>query len=96
MVNVTGWTQLVNGSIVQAVNVLYISYYGDWFITLLFIGFKIMLYFASNGNPYIMFVSTLIILSMFLTLISKTVLLSIVAVGILELGFTLYDLTYRK
>jgi len=54
------------------------------------------LYFASNGNPYIMFVSTLIILSMFLTLISKTVLLSIVAVGILELGFTLYDLTYRK
>jgi len=96
MANVTGWGEVINGSVIAASNALYTQYYGDWTIALLVIGFKIMLYFVSNGNPFIMLVSSLIVLGLFYTLISPVVVAALVSIGILELAMSLYSIIYKK
>ena len=53
--NVTGWNELDNGSIFLASTVLYHSYYGDWYITMLFLAFKVLLYLTTR-SPMLSFI----------------------------------------
>lgn len=90
-----GYLELLAGDIIGAVVILFESYYGDWFITLLFLSFKIMLWFTSR-SPMLGFVMSLIFISVFYTTINPLVLGTVVAFAVFELGAILYSLIFKK
>jgi len=93
-INVTGWNEISNGSLLQAVNVLLGSYYGDWWITLIFIIFKYMIYTSSENN-YLGFILTAIFLIGFGSSLTPILYGTIIAIGIIELGAVIYEIIFK-
>lgn len=95
--NVTGWDDLIDGRIFDATTALYTAYYFDWYITLLFLAFKVMLYFGTR-SVLLGFITSAIFLTVAVTSASveSTVVLTIGAIATLELGALLYSLVFKK
>jgi hypothetical protein len=97
---VTGWTELISGDIFGAIMALFESYYGDWFITILFIIFKIMVWFSTSsggsGNLTLGLMISLIFLGVFYSTINPVVVGTVVALTVVELGAVLYSLIFKK
>lgn len=93
--NVTGWNELINGSIFMATTVLFQSYYGDWYITLLFLSFKIMLYMATRSAP-LGFFTSMVFMGVFISEINLTLQATVVSIAIVELAMLLYSAIYKK
>jgi len=95
--NVTGWNDLIDGRIFDATTILYTSYYGHWYITLLFLAFKVMLYLGTR-SVLLSFLTTSIFLSVAVTSasIEPTIILTISAIGTFELGALLYSIIFKK
>ena len=97
----TGFTELLTGDIWGAIMALFEAYYGDWFITILFIAFKIMLWFSTTkdeggGNILIGFIVSIIFLGVFYSTINPVIVGTIVAITVIELGALLYSLIFKK
>jgi hypothetical protein len=97
---VTGWDELLVGDIFGAIMALYESYYGDWFITILFLAFKIIIWFTTSsgasGNMVLGFIISMIFLGLFYSTLNPLVAGSVVAIAVLELGAILYSLIFKK
>lgn len=95
--NVTGWNDLIDGKIFDATTTLYTAYYGDWYITLLFLAFKVMLYFGTK-SVLLSFLTSAIFLTVAITSASvePTIMLTVGAIATLELGAVLYSLVFKK
>ena len=95
MVNVTGWNELMNGSIFTAGVVLYQYAYGDWFITLLFLTIKAMLYLATK-NVTINFVLSIFFLTLFATSLHPSLQITMGSVLLIEFGIIMYSAFSKK
>lgn len=97
---VTGWEELLTGDIFGAIMALFESYYGDWFITILFITFKILIWFTTSsgktGSVILGFIVSMIFLGVFYSTLEPLIIGSVVAVAVLELGAILYSLIFKK
>lgn len=97
---VTGWDELLTGDIFGAIMALFESYYGDWFITILFITFKILIWFTTSsgktGSIILGFIVSMIFLGVFYSTLEPLIIGSVVAVAVLELGAILYSLIFKK
>lgn len=97
---VTGWEELLTGDIFGAIMALFESYYGDWFITILFITFKILIWFTTSsgktGSIILGFIVSMIFLGVFYSTLEPLIIGSVVAVAVLELGAILYSLIFKK
>ena len=97
---VEGWNELITGDIFGAIMALFESYYGDWFITILFIIFKVMLWFStssgSSGNLTLGLIVSLIFLGVFYSSINPIIVGTVVAITVIELGAILYTLIFKK
>ena len=98
---VDGFAELLTGDIWGAVMTLYEGYYGDWFITILFLIFKVMIWFSTTsgnggGSVLLGFVISLIFLGVFYSTLSPVVVGSVVALTVIELGAILYTLIFKK
>lgn len=93
--NVTGWNELINGSIISASTVLYSAAFNDWYITLMFLTFKVML-FIGIRSVTLSFVTSIIFISVFRGELD-TVMLSILgSILAFELAGILYMNFYKK
>ena len=95
MVNVSGWDELLNGSFILASTVMYQSYYGDWYITLLFIAFKVLLYMATQ-SPILSFITTMIFISVFYNQLSLTLHATIISIAVIEMSMVFYSIYFKK
>jgi hypothetical protein len=97
---VTGWDELLTGDIWLAIMALYESYYGDWFITMLFIAFKIIIWLTthtgSSGNILLGFMVSLLFLGVFYSTLDPVIVGTVVAIAVLELGAILYSVIFKK
>lgn len=93
--DVTGWTELISGNLFQATTDLFESFYGDWYLTLLFLAFKALLYFGSK-SPLLGFIFSIIFLSVFASKIEPTIILSVAALATFELAVVLYSIIFKK
>ena len=89
--NVTGWNELVNGSIFLASTVLYQSYYGDWYITMLFLAFKVLL-FLTTRSPMLSFISTIIFSGVFFDEIAPVLQATVVSIAVIEMAMVGYSI----
>ena len=95
MTNVTGWSDLIAGNIFTATTTLFQSYYGDWYITILFLAFKGLMYFGSK-SPLLGFIFSIIFISVFVSTLDKTIILSVSALATFELAILLYSIFFKK
>lgn len=93
--NVTGWNELVNGSIFMASTVLYQSYYGDWYITMLFLAFKVLL-FLTTRSPILSFISTILFTGVFFNEISTTLQATVVSIAVIEMAMAGYSIYMKR
>lgn len=97
---VTGFTELLTGDIWGAIMALFEAYYGDWFITILFIAFKVMIWFSTSnggtGNVLLGLIVSLIFLGTFYSTLNPVIVGTIVALTVIELGAVLYSLIFKK
>lgn len=93
--DVTGWTELLEGRLFDAIMALYTGYLGDWFLTLLFLAFKVMLFFGTR-NILASFFASMIFLVVFYTVIEPTIVLTVVAIATIELALILYTIIFKK
>ncbi len=91
----TGWNDLLAGNIFTAATILYESYYGDWYLTILFIAFKMLLYFATK-SPLLGFIFSAIFISVFMSSIESTIILTVTALATFELAIVLYSIFFKK
>jgi len=63
-INVTGWYELMDGRMVSAVYTMFNTAMGGWTVFFLFMVYQFMLYLKTR-NWTLMFISTLIFVSMF-------------------------------
>jgi len=95
MTNVTGWSELYDGRIFQAPLVLFQSYYGSWFITLLFLTFHLMLAFKTR-NPTLLVVTSIVFLTAMYAELEPSAYFVIMTVVLFELAILLYTLVMKK
>ena len=97
---VTGWDELITGNIWLAIMTLYEAYYGDWFITILFLTYKLMVWLTthtgSTGNILLGFTTSIIFLGVFYSTLDPTIVGTIVAIAVIELGAILYSVVFKK
>ena len=97
-VNATGWSNLINGKLVEASYELYNSapFLGGWAVAILFMVFQFMLYIKTR-NLIMMWVTGIFFASMYLTSVfvvdfSRNIIVSIL---ILELTGILYYIFFK-
>jgi hypothetical protein len=95
IVNVTGWNELINGSLFAASTAVFEYAIGDWYITLLFLAFKVMLYLGTR-SIVLSVILTAIFLSVFGAEVNATVLQTVVAIFVFELAAVLYSIFHKK
>lgn len=95
MVNVTGWDYLIQGRIIMASRTMFEYYWGDWFITLLFIMFKVILYFSTKSIT-LSFVTSLLFLSVMSQYLEPQSFGLIIVIMVFELGGILYNAFWKK
>lgn len=95
MVNVTGWNYLLDGRIIMAARTMYEYYWGDWFMTLLFIVFKIILYFGTRSLA-LSFITSILFLSVSAIYLDQQAFGLIIAVMVFELAGIMYDAFWKK
>lgn len=95
MTNVTGWDYLIAGRVIMASRLMYEYYWGDWFITLLFIMFKIILYFSTKSLT-LSFISSLLFLSVMSSYIDAQAFGLIIVIMVFELAGVLYGAFWKK
>ena len=98
---VDGFAEIMTGNIWGAIMTLYEGYYGDWFITMLFIAFNVMIWFSTSsgtggGNVLLGFIVSLIFLGLFYSTLAPVIVGSVVAITVIELGALLYTLIFKK
>ena len=93
--NVTGWNYLLEGRMIMASRIMLESYWGDWYITLLFIAFKIVLYFGTK-SVLLGFVISLLFLSTLGSFLEPQALGIMIVITVFELGVLLYNSLWKK
>ena len=93
--NSTGWTELIDGRIFDASIALYTLYFGDWFFTLLFIAFKILLWFGTKSVAT-GFIASMIFLVVFYSTLESTIVGTMVAIATFELAILIYTVIFKK
>jgi hypothetical protein len=95
MVNVTGWNELLQGRVIMASRLMFEYYWGDWFITLLFLAFKLVLYFSTKSIT-LSFITSLIFLSVMNSYLDPQAFGIVVVIMVFELGGILYNAFWKK
>lgn len=94
--NATGWTQLMNGSMISAVFTMYDTAFLNWTVALLFVVYQFMLYLKTK-NPTLcwttgIFFAALYASSRFIKTISVQIIFVIL---VFELAIILYTLIMK-
>ena len=94
--NATGWSELYNGDIVQAVYVMFDTAFAGWAVVILFFVFQVMLYLKTR-NPTLSWVTGLFFVSLFaISQFVKPLSLGIISLLILlELAGILYFIFFK-
>ena len=95
MANVTGWNELLLGRVVMASRLMFEYYWGDWFITLLFIMFKIILYYSTE-SILLSFITSLLFLSVMSAYINPQAFGLVIVIMVFELAGILYNAFWKK
>jgi hypothetical protein len=94
--NVTGWTELMNGSLISAVYVMYNTAFVNWFVAILFIVYQFMLILKTRNLTLSwvtgLFFASLYAISVFVKTISIQVIFIIL---VLELAGILYFVIFK-
>lgn len=97
MANVTGWNELMNGSIVEASFVLFNTSFKSNFLLLLFVTLSSVLYMKTK-NTALTFSLGMIFFVMFYTQLAESpiTVTSIILILTFELGLALYQIFWAK
>jgi len=93
--NVTGWNELINGSIFSAATIMFNGSFEGWFITLIFFAFKTMLYMGTKSLN-LSFTTTLFFASVFIDEVDPILRYTLVSVLVLEMAAILYKISFKK
>lgn len=95
MANVTGWNEMMNGSLVQGAYSMYNGALAGNFLTVMFCVLTATLYMKTK-NPTLCFIVGLIFYAMFYNYFTASGLGIMIIILIFELGVVLYDLLIKE
>jgi len=96
MVNVTGWTELMDGKLISASFTMFDTAFAGWIVAILFIVYQFMLILKTR-NMTLAWVTGIIFVSMYITSVFvKTISVQIIVVLLIfELAAILYMIIWK-